>query len=204
MTYPPPIGEYPSPPGGGYPPPPLQTEFAGPPGSGYGVASPETYTPWLTRVLAWLIDWLPIAILSGIGAIFLVALQKVETVCVTDSSEYQLGDFCATGSSGPSGLGWALFAAAHVIALGVVVWNLGYRQGATGSSIGKGILRFAIVGEETGRPIGVGKSTLRELLYLVAYFAIGILWLVAVLFPLWDSKRQTLVDKLVNTVALPL
>ena len=204
MTYPPPIGEYPSPPGGGYPPPPLQTEFAGPPGSGYEVASPETYTPWLTRVLAWLIDWLPIAILSGIGAIFLVALQKVETVCVTDSSEYQLGDFCATGSSGPSGLAWTLFAAAHVIALGVVVWNLGYRQGTTGSSIGKGILRFAIVGEETGRPIGVGKSTLRELLYLVAYFAIGILWLVAVLFPLWDSKRQTLVDKLVNTVALPL
>jgi hypothetical protein len=38
----------------------------------------------------------------------------------------------------------------------------------------------------------------------VAYFACGILWLVAVLFPLWDTKRQTLVDKIVSTIALPL
>lgn len=204
MTYPPPSGDYPPPSGGGYPPPPLRTGFAGPPGPGYGAPSPETYTPWFTRVLAWLIDWLPIAILSGIGAIVLLAMQKVETVCVTDSSEYQLGDFCATGRNGPSGLAWTLFIVVHVIALAVVVWNLGYRQGTTGSSIGKGILKFRIVGEDTGQPIGFGKSTLREFLYLVAYFALGILWLVVILFPLWDSKRQTLVDKLVKTVALPL
>jgi len=27
---------------------------------------------------------------------------------------------------------------------------------------------------------------------------------VAVLFPLWDVKRQTLVDKILNQIALPL
>ena len=32
----------------------------------------------------------------------------------------------------------------------------------------------------------------------------GIVWLVAVLFPLWDAKRQTLVDKIITTVAVPL
>lgn len=45
---------------------------------------------------------------------------------------------------------------------------------------------------------------LRELVYIVAYAACGIVWIVAVLFPLWDPKRQTLVDKLIKTVAVPL
>ena len=31
----------------------------------------------------------------------------------------------------------------------------------------------------------------------------GIVWLVAVLFPLWDDKRQTLVDKIITTVCVP-
>ena len=84
------------------------------------------------------------------------------------------------------------------------VWNFGYRQGTTGSSIGKSIMKFKIVSEKTGQPIGFGMSIVRELIYLVAAFACGILWLVAVLFPLWDPKRQTLVDKIVSTIALPI
>src|SRR6195952_1340834 len=207
--YPPPppaSGGYapPPPPGGAYPPPPQQGSYAPPPGGGYGGAGPEQYTPWLTRVLAWLIDWAPVAILSGIGSIFLVTMQKVETVCITDDSEYQLGDFCATGNNGPSGLAWILFIVLELIALAYIVWNLGLKQGTTGSSIGKGIMKFKIVGEETGQPIGFGKSVLRELVYIVPYGLCGIVWVVAVLFPLFDPKRQTLVDKLVKTVALPL
>ena len=183
-----------------YPPPPLQTEFAGPPGGGYGMASPETYTPWLTRVAACLVDFVvPLALGFGLGWGLLLGTR--DTVCVTDTSEYQLGQFCATGASTLGRVSVILFPA---LAISFIVWNLGYRQGTSGSSIGKGILKFKIVGEDTGQPIGFGKSTLRAFLYLVAYFVIGILWLVVVLFPLWDSKRQTLVDKLVKTVALPL
>ena len=152
-------------------------------------------------MLAWLIDWVPVVILSGIGSIFLVTMQKVETVCITDDSEYQLGDFCATGNNGPSGLAWTLFIVLELIALAYIVWNLGLKQGTTGSSIGKGIMKFKVVGEETGQPIGFGKSFVRELIYMVAYACAAIVWLVAVLFPLWDPKRQTLVDKLVKTVA---
>ncbi|GLP79821.1 RDD family protein [Mycobacterium antarcticum] len=216
--FPPPIPEGyqpPPPPGGGYPPPPPPGGgyVPAPPGGGYASApasdgtfgqGPEQYTPWLTRVLAWLIDWVPVAILSGIGSILLVTMQKVETVCITDDSEYQLGDFCATGSNGPSGLAWTLFIVLEIIALAYVVWNLGLKQGTTGSSIGKGIMKFKVVSEETGQPIGFGKSVLRELVYIVAYGACGIVWIVAVLFPLWDPKRQTLVDKLIKTVAVPL
>jgi uncharacterized RDD family membrane protein YckC len=155
-------------------------------------------------VLAWLIDWVPVAILSGIGSIFLVSMQKVETVCITDDSEYQLGDFCATGNNGPSGLAWTLYLVLELIALAYIVWNLGLKQGTTGSSIGKGIMKFKVVGEETGQPIGFGKSFVRELIYIVAYALCVIPWIVAVLWPLWDPKRQSGVDKLVKTVCVPL
>ena len=211
---PPPGGGYPPPPpphGGGYPPPPPPP----PPGGGYqqpqaiggypppaaaGPALPtEAYTPWLTRVLAYLIDYVPYAIIVGIGYGLLLGTR--ETACITDTSEYDLGEFCATGAST---IGQVSVVLAGIVAFAYVIWNLGYRQGTTGSSIGKSIMKFKIVGEKTGQPIGFGMSIVRELLYFVAAAACGILWIVAVLFPLWDPKRQTLVDKIISTIALPL
>jgi uncharacterized RDD family membrane protein YckC len=215
---PPPQGGYPPPPPqGGYPPPPPQGGYPPPPPHGGGFQAPqavggypppaaagpalpkEAYTPWLTRVLAYLIDYIPYAIIVGIGWGLLLGTR--ETACITDTSEYDLGEFCATGASTIGQLSVAL---AGIVAFAYLIWNLGYRQGTTGSSIGKSIMKFKIVSEKTGQPIGFGMSLVRELIYLVAAAACGILWLVAVLFPLWDPKRQTLVDKIINTIALPL
>jgi uncharacterized RDD family membrane protein YckC len=215
---PPPQGGYPPPPPqGGYPPPPPQGGYPPPPPQGGGFQAPqavggypppatagpalpkEAYTPWLTRVLAYLIDYIPYAIIVGIGWGLLLGTR--ETACITDTSEYDLGEFCATGASTIGQLSVAL---AGIVAFAYLIWNLGYRQGTTGSSIGKSIMKFKIVSEKTGQPIGFGMSLVRELIYLVAAAACGILWLVAVLFPLWDPKRQTLADKIINTIALPL
>ena len=198
MTNPPPR------PGGGYVPPP--------PGGGYvqrggsaadGGRGAQQYTPWLTRVLAWLVDWVPVALLSGIGSIVLFTMQNVETACIVDDSDYQIGDFCPTGTNGPTGVAWAIYAVVEVVAVLYVVWNLGVKQGRTGSSVGKGVMKFRVVGEGTGQPVGVGKSLLREVVYVVAYAVCFVPWLVAVLFPLWDPKHQSLVDKLVKTVCVP-
>jgi uncharacterized RDD family membrane protein YckC len=209
-NYPPPPagqGGYPPPPppqGGGYPPPPPPAAQAGPgympqaQGPGGGLPK-EAYTPWLTRVLAYLIDYIPYALIIGIGWAILLATQ--ETVCITDSSEYDLGEFCASGASTIGQLSVGL---AAIIAFAYLIWNLGYRQGTTGSSIGKSIMKFKIVNETTQQPIGFGMSIVRELLYLVAAGICGIVWIVAVLFPLWDERRQTLVDKIIKTIALPL
>jgi uncharacterized RDD family membrane protein YckC len=207
---PPPPGGYPPPPqGGGYPPPPPPGGYQAPPQTATGypppaVAGPalpkEAYTPWGTRVLAWLIDFIPLAILQGIGWGLLLGTQ--ETACVTDTSEYDLGEFCATGAST---IGQISIALTGILALIYWIWNLGYRQGTTGSSIGKSIMKFQILNEKTGQPVGFGMSFLREVIYWVAAgLCFGVLWLVAVLFPLWDGKRQTLVDKILNHVALPL
>lgn len=212
---PPPPGNYPPPPSGGYPPPPPSWGAFQPPQGGFpppqggfppqaaglgGVLPKEAYTPWLTRVLAWVIDLIPLLILEGIGVGLLLGTR--ETACVTDISGYDVGEFCVSGAST---LGQVSIVVAGILALAYWIWNLGYRQGTTGSSIGKGILKFKIVGEKTGQPVGFGMSVVREAIYwLVAGLCLGIIWLVTVLFPLWDEKRQTLVDKILSHVALPI
>lgn len=160
----------------------------------------DAYTPWLTRVLAWLIDYVPVLILSGIGYGLLVGTR--ETACITDTSEYDLGEFCAEGASTTGQLSFGLFAV--VLPLAYLVWNYGYRQGTTGSTIGKSVMKFKVVSEKTWQPIGFGLSLVRELIYIVCSAACGVLWLVAVLFPLWDAKRQSLADKIMTTVCVPL
>jgi uncharacterized RDD family membrane protein YckC len=204
--YPPPPGGYrpPPPQGGGYPPPPP------PPGGGYqapqatagypppaaaGPALPkEAYTPWLTRVFAWLIDFIPVAILEGIGYGLLLGTR--ETACITQPSEYDLGEFCATGAST---LGQASFFITWLLSIAYVVWNYGYRQGTTGSSIGKSIMKFKVVSEKTGQPIGFGMSIVRQLAHIID----GAICYIGFLFPLWDAKRQTIADKIMTTICLP-
>nr|CRL75838.1 hypothetical protein CPGR_01575 [Mycolicibacter nonchromogenicus] len=90
-------------------------------------------------------------------------------------------------------LGWSA-------ALAYGIWNFGYRQGTTGSSIGKSVLKFKVVSETTGQPIGFGMSVLRQLAHIIDSAILGI----GYLFPLWDAKRQTIADKIMTTVCLPI
>src|ERR1700722_10799563 len=152
---PPPGGGYPPPPpppaAGGYPPPPQGMAGSPPPAAPGPVLPTEAYTPWFTRVLAWLIDSVPIFIVEGIGYAILLGTQ--ETACITDSSGYNLGQYCASGAST---IGQLSIGLAGVLALAYGIWNWGYRQGTTGSSIGKSIMKFKVVSEKTGQPIGLG------------------------------------------------
>ncbi|OBG94864.1 hypothetical protein A5698_16580 [Mycobacterium sp. E136] len=196
-----PPGDYPPPPRGGYPPPP-QGDGTPPTATGYpSPAQPvqalpkEAYTSWFTRVLAWLVDSIPIFILWGIGYALLLGTQ--ETACITDVSDYELGEFCATGAST---VGQLALTITSILVLGYVIWNYGYRQGVTGSSIGKSMLRFKVVSEKTGQPIGFGMSIVRQLAHIVD----AAICYIGYLFPLWDAKRQTIADKLIHTVCFPL
>lgn len=199
---PPPPGNYPPPPPPP-PPPPQGGAYQPAPHAGTGFASQtpigalpkEAYTSWFTRVLAWLIDAIPIFLLQGIGYALLLGTQ--ETACITDVSEYELGEFCATGAST---IGQLSIVITSILALVYVIWNYGYRQGTTGSSIGKSILKFQVVSEKTGQPIGFGMSIVRQLAHIID----AIICYIGYLFPLWDAKRQTIADKLISTVCLPL
>jgi uncharacterized RDD family membrane protein YckC len=193
MTTTPPPGNYPPPPGN-YPPPSgyPTPQSAGQPGAPLPT---DAYTPWLTRVLAALIDYAPYAVLLGIGLGIEAATQ--ETVCLTDTSGLNIGDVCATGNST---LGVAAVLVSALAGLAYVVWNLGFKQGTTGSSIGKSIMKFKVVSEQTGQPIGFGPSILRQLAHIVD----GVICYIGYLFPLWDAKRQTIADKILSTICLPI
>ena len=198
----PPSGGYPPPPQGGYPPPP-QGNYPPPGGfpppqqsSGYasqsGPALPkEAYTSWITRVAAWFIDYLPVLIVVGIAQG--IAILTGDNECVT----YGSGVAC---TSSYSVVGSVVSFLGSVLALAFVVWNYGYRQGTTGSSIGKSVMKFKVISEKTWQPIGFGLSVVRQL----AHFVDAIICYIGYLFPLWDSKRQTLADKIMTTVCVPL
>jgi uncharacterized RDD family membrane protein YckC len=211
---PPPPGNYPPPPPGGYGAPPPPGGYGAPPppggyqpqggyppagypspgGQGFGAAqSPDAYTPWITRVLAWIIDAVPIFIVVGIGQG--IAIGTADNVCT--SSQYGYGGSCV---SSPTLVGVILSGLASLLAFVYVIWNYGYKQGTTGSSIGKGIMKFKVISEKTGQPIGFGLSIVRQL----AHFVDGIICYIGYLFPLWDAKRQTLADKIMTTVCVPL
>ena len=201
---PPPSGGYPPPPpSGGYPPPPQQGGYPPPPDATAGYPTPpppsgailpkEAYTPWFTRVLAYLIDSIPMIVLIGAG--LGVAFATGDTVCA--EYDYGYGGYCTTS---PSGIGLTLALLAWLVSLAYFVWNYGYRQGTTGSSIGKSVMKFKVVSEKTWQPIGFGMSFVRQIVHIVD----GIVCYIGYLWPLWDEKRQTFADKIMTTVCVPL
>jgi uncharacterized RDD family membrane protein YckC len=186
----------PPPPAGGYPPPPPSSGGQAPPAPGPLVRGlpTEAYASWFTRVLAFLVDSIPYAIIIAGGLLVLFGTQQ--TACITDLSPFNVAQFCATGFSS---VGVTAMWLAVLAALAYLLWNYGYRQGATGSSIGKSVMEFRVVSENTGQPIGFGLSVVRQLAHFVDAIMLGI----GFLFPLWDPKRQTLADKIMSTVCLP-
>jgi uncharacterized RDD family membrane protein YckC len=159
-----------------------------------GLARDE-YTPWIIRVAAYLIDHLPLVLILGVG--WLVLQNSIDSACLTNLTMNSVEQICSVGYST---IGLTVMWIAALVGLGYFVWNFGYRQGTTGSSIGKSLLRFRVVSENTGEPIGFGMSTLRAIAHVVD----AVIFCVGYLFPLWDAKRQTLADKMMATVCLRL
>ena len=191
-NYPPPPGNYPPPPPGNYPPPPPgYGAYPGPVGNAVGQLPKEAYTSWLTRVGAYFIDALPILVLYGIPSV--IASTTADKECITSAD-----GFACTVT--PSSTGAVLMFLGWVAALAYGIWNFGYRQGTTGSSIGKSALKFKVVSEATGQPIGFGMSIVRQLAHIID----GAILCIGYLFPLWDAKRQTIADKIMTTVCLPI
>ncbi len=197
MTDQPPPPPPPLPGGGEYPPPPPPTGGFAPPPPGPVIRGlpQQAYTPWLTRVGAYLIDTLPFAVILGVG--WLVLQNSVDSACLTDISQYDVNQICSVGYST---VGVTVMWGAVLLGLVYVVWNYGYRQGTTGSSIGKSVLKFKVVSENTGQPLGFGLSVLRQITHVVD----AVPFYTGYLLPLGTAKRQTLADKIMATVCLPL
>ena len=146
-------------------------------------------------MLAFLIDVIPVVIVTTVGIAIEVSTR--ERFCAATTTPYDIAPYCATGNSY---VGLSAFLGSMVIALAYLVWNYGYRQGKTGSTLGKTVLKFRVVDERTGQPIGFGRSVLRQFAHVVD----AIICYVGFLFPLWDASRQTIADKMMKTVCVPV
>ncbi len=96
------------------------------------------------------------------------------------------------GNKGP------LYILGVVYLIGITIWNRYLKGGSTGQTIGRGVAGVRVVSEKTGEPIGAGMAFVRDLAHLVDSVICYVGWL----FPLWDSKRQTLADKIIGTVSV--
>lgn len=154
----------------------------------------SAYTPWARRLLGFLIDWSPIWLVVAIPFIGLLAAGDLDCI----NRLYGSGrSYCSSGASGFWG---SVQFVALLPAIAYFFWNFCYRQGNTGQSVGKSVMKFKVVSAKTGQPIGFWMSLVRQ----IAHYIDQLICYVGYLWPLWDGKRQTIADKLVGTVCVPV
>src|SRR5260370_40861991 len=90
----------------------------------------------------------------------------------------------------------------YLVALLALVYTIYNRWilGGQGQSIAKKVLARMLISEETGQPIGTLNAFLRDICHIVD----SIICYLGYLFPLWDPKRQTIADKIMKTVVVPV
>ena len=181
MTEQPPVppGGYPPPqPPAGYQPPSPGAGWPPPPGQPVDDLPTEAYTSWIRRVGAYLINYILLMIVAVISGVIAGLIDRV----TSDATWTRITD--------------VIF---NLTPLAFLIWNEGYRQGTTGSSIGKSVLKFKVVSERDGEPIGFGLSIVRYFAHFLDAIILGI----GYLLPLFTAKRQTLADMMMSTVCLP-
>lgn len=163
------------------PPPP---SYTGPPVQQQGTGS---YATWGSRFLAYLIDG---AIVTGI-----LLLGVIPLVIGIGAASAVEGSGDGAGAIGAVML--LLAAMIYAVALGFALWNQGWRQGTTGQSIGKSVMKISVI-RENGQFMGPGLGFGR----LIIHAIVGGACFLDYLWPLWDDKVQTWTDKIVSTIVV--
>jgi uncharacterized RDD family membrane protein YckC len=179
---PPPPPSYPAPPAGGYPPP--QAGYA----AASGLPGGPPYASWGLRLGGYVID---IVILGVVQAILDAAFRHTSTLTL---------HMTMTNNDGTVRHNSISFVA---LGLGLLV-DLVYATifiGAAGKTVGMMAVGVRCVRDETHEAVGYGKAFVRSLVEIIFRITV-IVWIIDMLFPIWDAKRQTLHDKIVSTVVL--
>lgn len=147
--------------------------------SDYAVAQPM-YANWLHRVGGYLIDAIVASALLWIGLILISALGLHDE------------------AGAPTGAGLAIYIVVLLASAVIGIWNTFIRQGRTGQSLGKQALGIKLISATTGQPIGGWMTFLRQIVHILDSLPCYIGWL----WPIWDARRQTFADKIINTVVV--
>jgi uncharacterized RDD family membrane protein YckC len=160
---------------------------------GQDAAMPTFYASWGRRVLGYLVDGL----ISVIVSVPLV-VGYVQLVGSIDYETDSFGNKSVASTTDVSNATIALIVVGAVISMVFNIYNLIIRQGRTGYSLGKTVLGIKLVKISTGQPMGAGLCFVRQLAHYVDSLVCYLGWL----WPLWDSRRQTLADKIMGTVVI--
>ena len=187
---------YQPPPGQGYPQqpgyPPPQGYPTGAPQQPYGTASQGLqYGGFWIRFAAAIIDGLVIGV--PLGIIYAIVIGIVAADAVSQGSVDQNGQV-STGAAGALvGVQALLYVLVFVVSVlyFVILW-------ANGATLGMRALKLQVVDAQTGQPIGVGKSILRYIGYIISSVPcyLGLMWAG------WDSRKQGWHDKIAGTVVV--
>jgi uncharacterized RDD family membrane protein YckC len=162
----------------------------------YGLDAPSrvVLASWGLRVLGYLVDLL-FAIVASLPFAAGWVMMTSEVEFVTDPVT---GETTTAPGSGVSGATVGMLALGVAVIVAFNLWNMVFRQGRTGYTLGKTVVGIRLVREATMRPPGAGRCFLR----LLAHYVDNLVCYLGWFWPLWDHKKQTLADKIVGTVVL--
>ncbi|RAG81724.1 RDD family protein [Streptacidiphilus pinicola] len=141
----------------------------------------NAYAGWGARVVARIIDSLIIGLIPYI--IVMVAAWPSTTVDPNTG-------LAVPGSMAGLQLGMFLVNVLVLVGIGVM-------KGTMGQSIGQKAVNIRMVREADGQSLPVGSAIVREVAHVLdGICCVGYLW------PLWDAKKQTFADKIMNSVVV--
>ncbi len=184
---------YPPPPPAPPPGPPGYPHGAGAGPGGYGSPATAPYATWVVRLGGYLVD----------AVIFLVVLI-VLLLLFRHNHALNVHLMARKGTRRRS------FSAVPFLITGAlwVVYGTVLVGGARGQTVGMMAAGVRAVGDGDRGVLGYGRAFGRALvegvlrLINLLFFLLGLLWVLDMLFPLWDKKRQTLHDKVVGSVVI--
>ena len=192
----------PPPPGFSAPPPPPGAVATAPGAPPYGYGAPPVggeRAGFGIRLGAYLLDGLLYGLLL---AVFAVPGGILIGTSFSDCYTFERLDGttqleCPPGAPDGAMIGGGI----ALIAVGFLVVAFIYLRalGKTGQPWGARIVGVKVVGQQTGEPIGFGRALGRQLFagFISAQiFYLGYLWM------LWDDKKQTWQDKVVNSIVI--
>ncbi|MCI0386435.1 RDD family protein [Streptomyces sp. CNQ085] len=186
---------YGPPPQGAYPRQPQQSQHPQYPQQPQGGGMPP-YAGWGSRAGAYLLD----SLIVGLVPMILIGIGYAQVIgaLIDAAGNCPIGDtVCAQNAAEIPGSAWPLIIVGVLLSLAGQLWLI-HREGRTGQTPGKKALRISLLREADGQPLGFGMAFVRKLAHILdgAACYIGYLW------PLWDGKKQTFADKVVNSVVV--
>lgn len=151
---------------------------------------PSPYATFGARLGGWIIDW---AITSILGSILLLPLHAVRHTVTTAN----------TSPSSPLGV-TITDQGALLFVLLVIIYTTACTGSQRGQTVGMMVVHARAVDGVTGAPIGYGRALGRVVAEYVLFVLLFAPWVLDMVFPLWDSRRQTLHDKVTNTVVVKI